>query len=255
MNSILYIYALIDPITNEIRYIGKSHNPKQRLNHHVFNSKHKKTHKECWIYGLLQKNIRPKLIIIEECNEYNWVEREKFHISQYDNLTNLTEGGEGQVGYKHSERTKQHMSENRKGEKNAFYNKHHTSEAKKIISEKNKQNTGEKNAFYNKHHTSEAKKIISETAINTWKNGNGVKFTILYGKHNHAAKKRILISPVGKKYTVYSLQSFCDEMNISYRILLQNINKGKIKFPTDKKVIARQRIKSKNTIGWKILQP
>lgn len=42
---------------------------------------------------------------------------------------NLSSGGEsGSKGYKHTEEARKHMSENRKGKKNAMYGKHHTEE-------------------------------------------------------------------------------------------------------------------------------
>lgn len=50
-------------------------------------------------------------------------------------LTNMTNGGDTQVGFNHSEKTKIEMSKNRKGEKNGMYNKHHT----KYSNESNRQ--------------------------------------------------------------------------------------------------------------------
>lgn len=34
-----FIYSLKDPRTNEIKYVGKSNNPKNRLNRHIRESK------------------------------------------------------------------------------------------------------------------------------------------------------------------------------------------------------------------------
>lgn len=105
-------------------------------------------------------------------------------------LRNLTNGGEGSSGYKHTEKTKQHLSEKskgkthsietkqnmskcRKGENNPMYgmtgDKHprfgipHTEEAK----EKNRQSNiglqaGEKNGFYGKKHSEETRSIMRE---------------------------------------------------------------------------------------------
>jgi hypothetical protein len=51
MGTKVYIYSLTDPITNEIRYIGKSINPNQRYHSHLSRSKEVKTHTNCWIFG------------------------------------------------------------------------------------------------------------------------------------------------------------------------------------------------------------
>jgi hypothetical protein len=44
---------------------------------------------------LTEENIEPIIIELELCNENNWIEREKYWIKQYNNLTNLTTGGDG----------------------------------------------------------------------------------------------------------------------------------------------------------------
>jgi len=48
----MYIYALCDPITSEVRYIGKTSNPYRRYRQHLsarsLNSK-KQTYKKCWL--------------------------------------------------------------------------------------------------------------------------------------------------------------------------------------------------------------
>ena len=131
----IYIYSLTDPITNQIRYIGKSIDPQQRYYAHISRCKERRTHTNCWIYGLSSKNLKPILNIIEECNELNWVEREQHHISLHENLTNLTIGGEGTHGLKASDEAKLKMSNARKGIKNHFYGKKHTPETLKKMSE------------------------------------------------------------------------------------------------------------------------
>jgi len=93
-----FIYALIHPKTKEIRYIGKSNYPKRRLQEHHCEYRHKgNTHKKNWIKSLIKEGLRAELLILEECEESNWQEREKFWISFYkDNLTNSNEGGAGE---------------------------------------------------------------------------------------------------------------------------------------------------------------
>jgi len=94
----VHIYALTDPITNQIRYIGKSERVKGRYRDHL--NDQSKTHKVNWIKGLKNKGLLPGLIILEEVPEnVSWEEREIFWISQAKengwNLVNSTSGGDG----------------------------------------------------------------------------------------------------------------------------------------------------------------
>lgn len=94
----IYIYTLKDPESNNIRYVGKTTNPKNRLNAHITRSKNNKYHSARWVKSLLNKGLKPILEVIEECADDNWQEREKFWIKFYNekcDLTNTLEGGEG----------------------------------------------------------------------------------------------------------------------------------------------------------------
>jgi len=88
-----FIYGLKDPITDEIRYIGKSNNPKSRYSRHISNSKNPKTKCYCWIKGLIDKNLKPVLVILEEVSISEWGQKEDYWISKFNNLTNLIDGG------------------------------------------------------------------------------------------------------------------------------------------------------------------
>lgn len=94
----IYIYGLKDPFTDEIRYIGKSVRPKERLTNHC-NDK-SKNHRTNWISSLMQKGKRPILVILEEMSiDSDWQERERFWIAYAKsiewNLVNGTSGGDG----------------------------------------------------------------------------------------------------------------------------------------------------------------
>ena len=48
-----------------------------------------------WIISLLNKNELPGIYLLENCSLENWKQREVYWISQFDNLTNMTKGGDG----------------------------------------------------------------------------------------------------------------------------------------------------------------
>jgi hypothetical protein len=77
-------------------------------------------------------------------------------------LYNRTNGGDGISGFKHSQKSKNEMSEKRRGKNNAFYGKKHLPETIKRLSENKKgKYVGDKNPFYEKNHSQETKDKIS----------------------------------------------------------------------------------------------
>jgi len=112
---IVYIYALAEPETSNIRYIGKTVNLKDRLNRHF--SETSNTYKNNWLKSL--NGVKPNIIILDICDESNWIEYEQYYISKYKllgyNLTNHTIGGEGFSGTKLTEQHKLNISNSGKG--------------------------------------------------------------------------------------------------------------------------------------------
>lgn len=99
----VYIYELIDPISNEIRYIGRTINPKIRLRGHLSKSKKFNTHRDCWIRSLTSVGEKPILNIIDEleCSwEYSY-KIERLYIKKYlklgHRLTNTDDKGVGGI--------------------------------------------------------------------------------------------------------------------------------------------------------------
>lgn len=115
MNKIAYIYSLSCPITNEIRYIGRTvGNPKYRYSNHLCQAETniKKDYCHCWIKKLLSKNLKPVMAIIEETYDLS---REKYWINYYFTkgckLTNLAEGGEKSgLGSRRTKEQKENIS-------------------------------------------------------------------------------------------------------------------------------------------------
>ena len=114
-----------------------------------------------WHANIVAKEGRENIIIelIPANDEAHALYLEEFvyipFLKPYFKLCNLTDGGEGCSGYRHTDEAKEKMSINhpdQTGERGPMYGKHHTKEAKKKMSK-----FGEKNPMYGKHHTEEAK--------------------------------------------------------------------------------------------------
>ena len=87
-------------------------------------------------------------------------ELEKFYIEKYDSYNNgynMTLGGSGSNGCFQTEESKRKISEKAKGRKGSMLGRHLTEEQRNKISNFAKTRTGEKNSFYGKTHSEEAK--------------------------------------------------------------------------------------------------
>lgn len=77
-----YVYALRDPISDEVRYIGITENIKVRFRQHLnpsINGEHIR-----WISGLQAEGLIPSLKILEQCeNEIDARAREKHWVEYY----------------------------------------------------------------------------------------------------------------------------------------------------------------------------
>lgn len=95
------IYILIDPTTNEIKYVGKANNIKERFKNHKNRCRDTNTYKRHWINKLRLKGLYPELEVIDIVPISEWHYWEKFWISYFKSigcrLTNTTSGGDGSV--------------------------------------------------------------------------------------------------------------------------------------------------------------
>lgn len=109
-----YIYTLKDPTTLQVRYVGKTVSPKKRFIAHKCLRAKKGTYLASWITSLRNKDLIPVMDIIDEADNDGWVEKEKLYIDFFKKngceLVNLTSGGEGAFGYRHTEESKLKMS-------------------------------------------------------------------------------------------------------------------------------------------------
>jgi group I intron endonuclease len=109
------IYGLIDPRDGELRYVGKSVRGLKRF----YGKNTHRAYCSNWIKSLRNKGLNYEVIILEETN--NLVEAERRLIKLFRTLgyklTNMTDGGEGTVGFKMSEETKKKIGKKALGRK------------------------------------------------------------------------------------------------------------------------------------------
>ena len=114
----IHIYALIDPRTDTLRYVGMtSRSPIIRFKEHI--DRRKSSHTGNWIRSVLDDGYVPEMEIIEIVTDDNWQSAERFWISYFRyigcNLTNQTDGGELGGPQIVSDETRRKRSERMKG--------------------------------------------------------------------------------------------------------------------------------------------
>jgi len=98
MESTYYIYGLVDPITDEVRYIGRTIDMKARLICHISEAKSGNTDKCAWIRHLLDGSMKPTIICLEEAAYDGCVEAEtKWMEKHKGSLFNIKKTGHGAI--------------------------------------------------------------------------------------------------------------------------------------------------------------
>jgi hypothetical protein len=97
----VYIYVLVDPFTDEVRYVGKSIRPRERLANHC--NEQSVTWRTNWIRTVLAQGKRPLLRIVQILDrDEDWRAAERDWIAGLKErgarLTNCTSGGDGVSG-------------------------------------------------------------------------------------------------------------------------------------------------------------
>lgn len=91
----MFIYALVDPLSQAVRYVGYSQNPIARFRGHPTDLC--TPGKREWFRALDKKNLEPRLLILESVTLENRSEREGFWINAYRqmgaDLFNVASGG------------------------------------------------------------------------------------------------------------------------------------------------------------------
>jgi len=171
--------------TNEIFYVGIGRDKKRPYEKRKGRNKYWRNivNKHGYTVEILHEDLS-----FDECKE---IERELILIHGRKDLgtgtlCNLTDGGDGVVGYIHSDETRRNMSELRIG-------KTHSDETRRNMSELY---TGEKHPFFGKTHSDETRRKIGEA---------------LKGKkHSEETKRKISESKTGEKNPMFG-KKFSDE--------------------------------------------
>lgn len=153
------IYGLFDPRNGELRYIGKSCSGLTRPKIHGRPknlSQDTNKHKVYWISQLALEGLKPEIFVLEEFDNKKYLgEEEQFYIAYFKGLgcrlVNLTRGGDGAPGYRHtfsalikmkgrkvSKEARDEMSRVRKGRTPWMKGKRHTQDTLVRISESKK---------------------------------------------------------------------------------------------------------------------
>lgn len=136
-----FIYALCEPETGKIRYVGKANNPKRRFRRHLRETIGQETHTGRWIKLLASNGEKPELEILDEVPDSQWSFWEREYIRVFRalgmNLTNISEGG-GQVpalrGEHHPNFGKKESAEATEKRISKIRGKTHTEESKANMS-------------------------------------------------------------------------------------------------------------------------
>ena len=226
------IYFLIDPITNEIRYVGKT---TKDLNKRLFNGHLRdksKTHKTNWLNSLKKENLIPEIKLVKICkNEKMCCFSEKFYIKLLGRadknmgiLVNSTDGGEGVPGRILSQETKNKIGNSNKGKtlgrKVSGQEKEIRKIAYKNIPEEIKKQTGIKisKANLSREHSVKAKLNMSnaqrERESPTQLTKDKISKTLLGFKNTNTSSKYIGVSYINNKDKLWRATIRFNRINI-----------------------------------------
>jgi group I intron endonuclease len=272
MNNNYYVYILINPISNSPFYVGKGQikdckgRRYRRIKDHLNFVDTRNTYKVNTIKKIKKMGKDPIVEIFKDnISEEESFLLEKMLIEKYGRkdiktgiLTNLTEGGEGPSGKKHSEETKRKLSIIRKDwlakNGNPFEGKTHSDETRKNFSIMRKgNNMGEKNYFFGKKHTDEAKHKIRLSRLGTKLSEETKLKCANVGAKNGSAKKYIFTSPNNIQFIVIGeFKKFIRDNKLALKCIKKHLNKGIIPPPKDinHNRMTKERI---NSSGWNVV--
>lgn len=81
-----FIYALFCPIDGQLKYIGKSNQPKRRLKDHMLDVKDMPVAKLLWVDEMKKRKLKPIMEILDEVSMYEWQYWESWWIEYFKSL-------------------------------------------------------------------------------------------------------------------------------------------------------------------------
>ena len=170
------IYILLEPETNEIRYVGKAVDLYSRIRNHYKPSKLiSKTHKNNWVNKLLNEGKYFDVLVVEEVeNENHLNEAEIKWIKYYKDLgCDLTNGTNGGDGGKMPPESIERMRQSKLGKKLSEEHKFKISEGNKghIVTEETKEKLREARKTYIVSDETKQKMSDSRIGKTSWKKG------------------------------------------------------------------------------------
>ena len=126
------IYALVDPRTCLVRYVGQTVEPRRRVAEHIgrTGSARNRSHRDNWIRSLLKLNLKPHLEVLEQVPPDQADQAERFYIALFralgTDLLNVADGGDRElksvralipVGWKQSAEAKTRIATALRGRK------------------------------------------------------------------------------------------------------------------------------------------
>lgn len=133
------IYALVDPRTDEIRYIGQSSKGLRRPPQHWLGREFKRRDRcHCWVRSVVKSGFVPEILILEYLEtpdeldqaEMDWIKAGRIFGRR---LTNMTDGGNGVRGLKLTEERKKAIGDFHRGKIESEETKKKKSETRKRL--------------------------------------------------------------------------------------------------------------------------
>jgi len=174
----IYIYVLLDPRTNEIRYLGKTNNTKERLCGHLC-EKGKLGHKYKWVQQLKKLGLKPIIEILDTVPKEEEEFWERHYISLLKSwgirLTNFTDGGNNppvirlfgkdNVFVKNKEVREKILAMNKSRKGKTFIELYGEEKAEELKKWKSEKYSGENNPMFGRKQSKETRDKISKKRI------------------------------------------------------------------------------------------
>lgn len=171
--------------------------------------------------------LKDNIVSYEELDYWEMYYIKKLN-TRHPNGYNLTDGGQGVHGYRHTEETKRKIGKTIKSKYDEIYTperskkisdankgKKFSDEHKQKLSDIAKHRTGEKNPFYGKHHSDEIKKKWSDDMSYTYQQIDKITGEVInsFSNINEAARyiKSLHITDAKEKSIAHGISMCCEQ--------------------------------------------